>query len=205
MKRSNYYAHVHKSLRYALSRLLIQAGQTGSDTAEIAKLSQMMHEVFFFLHFHAENENTDLLPALAGLDEKSPRRDLDEHQKLDELATQLQVRLENFPLDAEDNWLWYLDLNAYVALQLEHMNREERETLPALHKHFTDEEIAAFGSRSVARANETQRSMMLGWMFQALSREESAQYLAKLQAVVPAESFTEIQKIANLAQESRLR
>lgn len=204
MKRLNYYAQVHKSLRYALSRLLIQAGQTGNETAEIEKLKQMMKEVFFFLHFHAENENTDLLPALAGLDESATRRDFDEHQKLDVLATQLQSRLDNFPVDAEETWNWYLDLNSYVALQLEHMNREERETLPALQKHFADQEIAAFGARSVARANETQRKMMLGWMFQALSREESVQYLAKLETVVSPESFAEIQKMANLAQESRL-
>ncbi|MCE9597252.1 MAG: hypothetical protein K8S54_04720 [Spirochaetia bacterium] len=187
-RRPNYYANVHKALRYALSTLLIQAGRTCSD-------QEMSAEVFFFLNFHAENENLDLLPALANVEPHIVTKDNDEHHKLEELAESIKDRLENFPLNEEENWNWYLDLSRYVAFQLEHMGREERETLTALHKHFSDEEIAGFGARSVTRATQEERTLMLGWMFRALNPEESEEYLEKLKSVVPQEAFAEILKL----------
>lgn len=196
MKRINYYANVHKALRYALSQLLIEAGRTGNDPNEIEKLRKTAREVFFFLAFHAENENQDLLPALAQFDASIVSRDTEEHHSLDQLAASIQNRLEKFPLAAEESWAWYLDLSAYVAFQFEHMNREERETLPELQRHFSDQEIAAFGARSVSRATPAERTMMLGWMFRALSRAESAEYLEKLKAVVPPEAFGQLEELA---------
>src|SRR5690606_23068705 len=92
-------------------------------------------------HVHTENEHT-----LRHLEERAPgssAHDREDHEKLDQIQDDLQVRLQQLtgketPEEMHD---FYLRFTLFQSEYLEHTHEEEAVTELLLQKHFSDDEL----------------------------------------------------------------
>lgn len=191
----DFYAAIHKGLRYGLSKMLLRLGSADLDDAE--HLAALMADLRVQLHVsehHLANEDLWVHTALearapgasAGLvgDHAHHRESFEE---LEGLILQLEAA------DALDRpkamRRLYLRFSIFVADDFAHMAEEEQLIMPVMQSLFTDEELIEIET-SIRAAIPPEDLMAVGaLMVPAQTPQDRLVLLKEIQHIAPPEAF----------------
>ncbi|HEY7374455.1 MAG TPA: hemerythrin domain-containing protein [Polyangia bacterium] len=180
---------IHKGLRRKLFETAIALGRTDfSSPEETAAAERLVGECLTYLREHAEHEDRHVLPIVARLAPELAAVLAAEHPELERAAIAADSLWPRFAaLAAEERQAMGAELarrfQALVAMQLRHMDREEREVNAAFWAGMSDGDIAALSRRI---ASEIPPARMLNWQRQVLLPAWSAPEIAAAAARMPA-------------------
>jgi len=201
--RADLFTPIHKGVRsliYDLGRTVQSADV--SDPKVLADLLSRLEHDLSMLHEHGRHEDNHILPPLREVDPKAARVFIDDHaeigRKLDavrECISSIRAGLGQ-PDILERGAKLNRALNALTAHYLAHMNREEEEVMPAMWRHFSDEELLGFRAKLMQSIPPEQFSEWLGWMLPSLSEPELVGMLQGVKATAPPVAVQHILSIA---------
>jgi len=195
MNRHDIYGPAHKGLRLALSRLVIQIGQT--DFADFASSRETIAALRCQMAFSEAHLNHEEHEIHGPLNERAPGSvmALDaahaHHRASFVWIEELMQRIDN-AIGDERRRLGrdlYLRFTQFVAEDFEHMAEEEKVTLPLLWEHFTDEELMAMEGRIVAGLKPEQAIFSIGLMIPAMNPAERIRFLSFARSSAPRPAF----------------
>jgi hypothetical protein len=157
--------------------------------------------VLCLLHRHADDEESVILGPAARHANSLVTDLIRDHHELArrELAlTQMGRELLDLPdararveagvrLNQAANELW--------GFYLTHMNREERELVPLLQAHFTNEELAAMRTSIIAGMPADRLFSLLGWMMPSLNVTELVALMTSVRAGAPPPFFRAVSEL----------
>ncbi len=188
--RHDLYAAIHKGLRACMSHVLVRVGRLDAhDAAEVAEVGAELQMLLTVCRHHVEHEETMIHPALR---ERAPGccdAIADDHVGHRQTIDALEARLAELPGRPDAVAALYRELGEFVAHNLEHMQREEREHNAALWATHTDEELLAIERRIVASLTPIEHEFGARWMLPHLTPAERARLVGAMRAEAPAAVF----------------
>jgi hypothetical protein len=195
MHRHDIYGPAHKGLRLALSRLVIEIGQTDfTDLASSRETIAALRRQMAFSEGHLHHEELEIH---GPLNERAPGSvtALDcahaHHRASFVWIEELMQRIEN-AIGDERRRLGrdlYLRFTQFVGEDFEHMAEEETITLPLLWEHFTDEELMAMEGRIVGSLKPDEAIFSIGLMIPAMNPAERIRFLSFARSSAPPPAF----------------
>ena len=183
------FTPIHKGLRKTLFETAIALGRTDFlSPQETAAAERLVGECLTFLREHAEHEDRHVLPEIARLAPELAAAMAEEHPELERAAIavdSLWPRLA--PLGPEERQAMGGELarrfQALVAMQLRHMDREEREVNAVFWARLPDSDLGALSRRIVVNMPPAR---LLTWQQQVLLPAWSAPERAAAAARQPS-------------------
>jgi hypothetical protein len=194
----DFYAQIHKGLRFALTSLLVRLGACGGDDLqETAVLMADLRNQLHISEHHLANEDLHIHTALearapgagARLD-----RDHDHHRESFVELEALIAAVESADALERGKRLHalYLRFGLFVADDFAHMAEEEQLILPVLQSLFTDEELIDIEIR-IKQALAPEELVSFGrMMLPASTRAERVEMCAGIRAMAPPPAFAAI-------------
>lgn len=169
------FSNVHKGIRHALFEACIALGRAGEDEALGAAARARLRDALHFVAHHGENEDVLLLPML---EQRAPAV----FERIARAHATVNRELEALQRSVAGSSLVELHHRAcqFTASYLEHMIEEECELEPSIREALSTEQLAGFGSASVARTSPADRPKMLTYMLQAMPRADAEALYARL-------------------------
>lgn len=172
------FTPIHKAVRRTLFETAMLLGRTDfASPAETASAERAVAACFGLLREHAEHEDRHVVPVVAGFD-----------PALGQALTIDHPRLERSAIAVDSLWprLVHADgpsrvklggelrrrFHSFVAMQLEHMNREENEVTEVLWANLSDADLMAISGRIVASIPPARMAEWVDLMLPVLSRPE---------------------------------
>jgi hypothetical protein len=189
----------------------LQTTDFTEDQATAALVSRLKQDLSFasstcvlcLLHEHAGNEDQYVFPDVRQYEPKLVDTLLQEHREVvrriggvwklaDEVKT-LRNREERMEMGANLN----RSTNDLFAFYLTHLNGEESTIVPAMWKHYTDEQIAAMQANIMRNMSPDRTVQWANWMLPSLNINELTGLLIEMKKGMPAPAF---EKYAGLAE-----
>ena len=146
---------IHKALRRSLFETAIALARTDFEAAaEVDAAQRAVSTCFEYLREHAAHEDRHVIPLIARLDaELADALEL-AHPELERTSIAIESLWPRLaPLAGAERSAMGAELCrrflAFVAMQVSHMDKEERHVVPLLQAHFDDAELAALSGRVV--------------------------------------------------------
>jgi hypothetical protein len=187
--RIDLFTPIHKGLRRNLFETAIALGRTDfTSPLETAAAEKLVGECLGFLREHAEHEDRHVLPEIARLAPVLAAAMAEEHPELERAAIAIDSLWPRFaPLGPEERLAMGGELarrfQALVALQLRHMDREEREVNAVFWANLQDRDLGALSRRIVVSIPPAR---LLTWQQQVLLPAWSAPERAAASARQPS-------------------
>jgi hypothetical protein len=185
------FGPIHKGLRATLFATAAEAARADlRDDAQARALAASVERLHRFLADHAEHEDALVLPLLAAHAPSLARKLRDMHVEMDRLQEELvaqAARLARVPAADRPALGAALGsaLHRLIALQLAHMDEEEREAAAVLRACCAPDELAALPAK-ITQSMSPERGMeVLRMMLPALNPVERAGLIASLEARLP--------------------
>lgn len=187
--RFNAFNQIHKALRTLMFDTIMRLQQ--SDLGDVEASLPAIAQVELLLQLmdgHAHHEDHFILHPV---EKKAPaliREFESEHVTDLALANQLREKIEAWR-GAEDKRhegreLYYA-LNAFVAFNLQHMNKEEQQLNQMLWQHYTDEEILGLVRKLLQSVSPEETKIVAEWMIKGLNDLELLQWLSAVKQEAP--------------------
>jgi hemerythrin-like domain-containing protein len=147
---------IHKALRRSLFETAIALARTDFESGDEATAAEAaVAACFAYLREHAEHEDRHVIPEIARLDAELANALAFAHPELERASIAIESLWPRMaPLAGAERAAMGAELcrrfQAFVAMQLEHMDKEERNVLPALQGRFNDEELNDLSARIVS-------------------------------------------------------
>ena len=193
--RFDMYAFIHKALRAMMSESLVAIGRLDVHDAEesVQRLAQL-RSLLAACASHLRHEEEFIHPALEARAPGASRATANDHvhhvEQIAALETAVAALEQAAPAERQRNaHALYLQLAAFVADNLQHMQVEERDNNAALQAAYTDAEMLAIHDRLVASIPPQELTATLRWMLPNLSAPERASLLGSLALAMPREAF----------------
>jgi len=186
--RFDMYGPIHKGLRHAHCRVLVELGRTTfSDDEACERALAALEEVLDLGDRHVVHEETHVHPVLAQRAPTSVAELAAGHVERREIVAELRAlagatRAARPSARALAGKTLYLHFAAFFARELDHMNLEERVVQPLLERHFDDEELGRIHERLVAALEPAELMASARAMVPAMSRAERAALVAGAKA-----------------------
>ena len=190
-KRYNVFNNIHKALRSMLFNVQMKMQQTDFCTPEANSMITELEKVLHYYDEHADHEDKYLL---ANIEQREPQitAELEKDHVVDhELSDNLRNQINRWKegKDASERQdaaqeIFYA-LNDFVAFNLYHMNKEERQLLPLLWKHYTDMEIIGMEQQIIASINPQTLMDESRWMMRSISNHEIREWLGGVKMGAP--------------------
>jgi hypothetical protein len=199
----DFYAPIHKGLRYAHSGLLVRLGQADpDDVAMVGALIADVRRQCRLSAVHLDNEEREIHVALEarapGAAQRLEHAHEDHRQSLAEIEA-LTVRIEHAGDRAVAAAEWrrlYLRFSQFVADDLAHMAEEELVILPVLQSLFTDAELMAIEDAIMSTMAPPDLMADAALIAPATTRRERAAILDAFRATAPAQAFEAVMELA---------
>jgi hypothetical protein len=191
MSRYDIYRRVHKAVRACLFDATLALGRADpTDDCEVRAALARLEELLAFCETHLEHENAFIHRAMQARRPGSAKRFVEDHVHHEAAIEALRAMAraaEAAKGGARDAALHrlYRGTAAFVAENLEHMEREEAENNAVLQSAYTDAEIAAIERELVASLAPGAMMQALRWFFPAMSHGERVAMLSGM-AQAPA-------------------
>jgi hypothetical protein len=203
MNRFNLFNQIHKGLRAMLYDAALAIGRTDfTQAGQAAATLTRLERVLFFFDAHAEHENKFILPAIRQHNPYLLDAFAGEHEADHKLANELRELIGLYQLLVQPEMqiqlgqqLFYA-FNAFVAFNLEHMNREESTLNQVLWEHYTDAQLHGIEAeivRSIAPAELAEESR---WMMRAINQAEAVAWLSGAHDTAPEPVFQFLLQLA---------
>jgi hypothetical protein len=179
--RLDVFTPIHKGLRRNLFETAIALGRTDfTSPVETAAAETLVTECLTYLREHAEDEDRHVVPEIARLAPDLAAALAEEHPELERAAIAIDSLWPRFaPLGPEERLAMGAELGrrfqALVAMQLRHMDREEREVNAVFWAKLNDRDIGALSRRIVVSISTAR---LLHWQQQVLLPAWSAREIA---------------------------
>ncbi|MEX2373540.1 MAG: hemerythrin domain-containing protein [Dehalococcoidia bacterium] len=193
--RVDLYAKVHKGQRQRLFELSTHAGRTDlMDDTEVAALGTQIEAMLAELDEHGEHEDRLIHPVLSEVARPVTEALDSEHEGLETAMRRLQTAFGALAnaLEPERRSAareLYLEINAFIATYLAHLDREEREAMPALWSGCDDPRLIGIMATFNAGRSAEQRVTDLMKMLPAINPQERAEVLGGIRAAGGPEGF----------------
>ncbi|MCA9588745.1 MAG: hypothetical protein KC657_25690 [Myxococcales bacterium] len=200
--RFDMYGPIHKALRHTLAGLLSSLGATSFASAEAPQaLMDELEAALVFSERHIEHEDAFIRgPLLERAPTAVPSLDAAhlEHERLVAEIRGLARAVQTSSAAARPALAraLYLQVGAFVADTLVHMNEEERVVQPLLERLFTDEELLEMHGKIIASISPGEMLEVTRRMIPAVSLEERVAILAGARASAPPEAFAAVAEVA---------
>jgi hypothetical protein len=175
MRRRDLYLRPHKALRAMMADTMVALGSVDpADECEVREGHARLEELLAFCEKHALIENAFVHRALEERREGASAALAGDH--VGHFAAIAQLREAAKARDAQ----LYRRVATFVAENLEHMEREERDGNALLRSLFSDAELDALEVRILASIPPDQAMHTLRWMLPALNHAERVAFFAGL-------------------------
>jgi|JI10StandDraft_1071094.scaffolds.fasta_scaffold00211_22 hypothetical protein len=198
MEKEKSYAASHKGLRNILSKFSLLAGRTNySDIKQVEELKKLGEEMFFLLTHHLHTENDDLLKPLEDKVPGSSKHDLDDHERLEKIQTDIATQLSKLDgtQDDETGHLFYLSFTDFQSQYLAHILQEEMVTEPLLLANFTGEELKENSMRIMQKVEFPVLLLSLKYIIPAQTENENLKILRAFKTNAPQEAYDAVLSI----------
>jgi len=161
--------------------------------------------VICLLHEHAGLEDDYVFPDVRKFEPRIVDTLLEEHREVarriagmwkiaDEVKT-LKNREERIEMGDKLNRM----ANDLFAFYLTHLNGEESTLVPAMWKHFTDEQIIAMRTNVIKSLSPDRSAQWNSWLFRSLNINELTGMFIELKKAAPAPVFQNMTRMAEKA------
>ncbi|MDO1450259.1 hemerythrin domain-containing protein [Rhodocytophaga aerolata] len=203
MQRYNSFNLIHKGLRAMLYDTALAIQHTDfTNPAETLPTLEKVENTLYFFDEHADHEDRFILPAIEKHNKKLVDNFEKEHVTDHRLAADLRnlKQVLNSTLDPESRYaigrqIFFL-FNAFVAFNLEHMNREEDQLNKVLWEHYTDEEILTIEQNIVNSISPDELFEESKWMMRGINNAEVISWLRGVKMEAPEFIFQSILQLA---------
>jgi hypothetical protein len=215
LARADFLTPIHKALRsmiYELGKELQTTDFTDEHATEVmvSRLKQDLASassacVICLLHEHAGLEDQYVFPDVRKFEPKMVDTLLEVHREVvrriagmwkiaDEVKT-LRNREERIEMGDKLN----RTANDLFAFYLTHLSGEESTLVPAMWKHFTDEQIIAMRTNILRSLTAERAAQWNSWLFRSLNINELTDMFMELKKAAPAPVFQNLTRMAEKA------
>jgi len=188
--RHDLYAFIHKGLRAFMAHTLVRVGRLDPhDADDVAEAAEEVRALLDICDLHLHHENRFVHRAMEARRPGSSAEIADEHQDHEEAIGGLRTLLQRVPGSDEGAHALYHALAAFVAHNLEHMEKEETVHNAVLWACYSDEEILAIENELRASIAPQEMHLALRWMLPHMNPAERAAMLRGMRQAAPAEAF----------------
>lgn len=196
MERFNIFNLVHKGLRAALYQTAMQLQQTDftSDCA-VENAVESVREIILLFEAHASKEDQYLMPAIDSYEPSVAATFEAEHVQDERLGLQLEgcaAQLESAGTLLQRN-IAGRALNtaftAFVAFNLDHMNKEEDIINKILWRYYSDDEIRRINGAIVANVEPWIMDFNMKWMLRGVNNTEAWSWMKAVESSAPPVHF----------------
>lgn len=194
------YRDIHKGLRAELFALV---GRSGSldlvDAADRHDLGRHVHSTVALLESHAHHEDDAIHPVLREAHPGLVERLDGEHASFDRRLGAIVEIVDDIlraPVARPTRQALYLELSAFTAAYLDHIDVEERTVMPALEDTIGPAGVEAVLGRIIGSIPPDMMTASLTVMFPALDLDDRADLLGGMQAGAPPEVFEHVVSLA---------
>lgn len=213
--RKNFYSHVHRFMRNFLSAFGTTIAKTDfSDIEQTIHLKNEFSALTKLLDIHAQYEDKAYHPLLQEKEPKLLLKVETEHKNLDIklqlIGEMFDAALENGLSEEEQHVRgesFYLSYMTYLTEYFEHLLQEELVLMPALQKHYSDDDLRAVVFKTYAQMSSEQIIEMLKGLYPHLNRYQKQVFLDDIYIGFPekfSKVFPEILKEINHSKEKLL-
>jgi hypothetical protein len=198
MEKEKSYAASHKGLRNILCKFSLLAGKTNyTDIKQVEELKKLGEDMFFLLTHHLHTENDDLLKPLEEKVPGSSIHDLDDHERLEKIQTDIATQLSKLDgtQDEETGHLFYLSFTNFQSQYLIHILQEELVTEPLLLANFTGEELKENSMRIMQKVEFPVLLLSLKYIIPAQTENENLKILRAFKTKASQEAFDAVLSI----------
>lgn len=203
MKRYNIFYQVHKGLRAMLYETAILLQQTDfSNEEETNIISDRISQVVVLFDKHAHSEDTNILNTIESFEPSVAGLFAAEHVKDHELSNRLTALVNMLHAETNEGEKEQLGsairvaFTEFVAFNLEHMAKEERELNWLLWDNFSDEELHAITMQIISQIPYDLLNAYNLWMMRGLSNNEITHWLKQIKNAAPDEVFNGMIQLA---------
>ena len=203
MKRYNAFYQIHKALMALLfeTGIMVQRTDFNNDEQADATAKRIAEAVAMF-DSHAHTEDTFVLPlieayepAVASLFEAEHVQDMELSNRLTLLLNTLKVASRPEAKEATGNDI-SVAFNEFIAFNLAHMAKEEKELNQFLWKYMTDEQLHGITMEIIATLPFEKLHAANTWMMRGLSNNEISNWLIQIKNTAPGEVFNGMMQLA---------
>ena len=153
--------------------------------------------MFFLLTHHLHTENDDLLKPLEDKVPGSSKHDLDDHERLEKIQTDIATQLSKLDgtQDDETGHLFYLSFTDFQSQYLAHILQEEMVTEPLLLANFTGEELKKNSMRIMQKVEFPVLLLSLKYIIPAQTENENLKILRAFKTNAPQEAYDAVLSI----------
>jgi len=161
---------------------------TEVDPADEARVSAVADHLRFMLdglHMHHTTEDDLVWPQLlerAGMDAPKVERMEQQHQRIDAAVAGIRTAAATWTSAAAPDTAAALAerIGEFLGTLTEHLDEEERDVVPLIDEHLSEEEWAQVGRAGFAKFTPAQRWIATGQMVEVATDEEAAMMFGKL-------------------------
>lgn len=204
--RMNLFHQIHQALRALLYHASLTIQHTDfTQPEQTAKTVSLIQEMVNFFEGHAHTEDSLVFPMIASFAPEVVADFEAQHVTDHALGEELKRSIQDC-MNAETHESKILSgirlqraVNAFTAFNLTHMNKEETEVLPLIHKLYTDEQILEKEQEIVQSLSDEKKAFSGYWMLKGLAIHEIIHWFRQIQAVVPSFVLDQFLQLAERA------
>jgi len=177
--------------------------KTDFSAPEAAATVGELERVLNYYDAHASHEDQYFLSNILKLEPQLAKAFEDEHiidhRLSNDLRRQINIWKNSASLKEQETAgreIFYA-LNAFIAFNLYHMNKEENELLLVLWKHFTDEEIMGMEQQLLATVPQQDLIEESRWMMRSLNTREITEWLGGIKHAAPVPVYESYVQMAS--------
>jgi hypothetical protein len=200
--RFDMYALIHKALRAQMTETLAAVGRLDvNDAGESAHALAQLRTLLAACAGHLRHEEDFVHPALEARAPGASVATADDHLHHAAQLVALEAAIDALEAAATAErparaHALYLQLAAFVADNLLHMQVEERDNNAVLHAVYSDAELVAVHDALVASIPPQEMAATLRWMLPSINASERAALLGGMALALPREAFNGVLTLA---------
>jgi hypothetical protein len=203
MKRYNAFYQIHKALRALLFETAIMMQHTDFTNEEQADATaKCIAEVVAMFDSHAHTEDRYILPlieayepAVATMFEAEHVQDMELSNRLTSLLNALSNNSSAEAKETIGNTI-SVAFNEFIAFNLAHMAKEEKELNQFLWKYMTDEQLHGITMEIIAKLPFEKLQAANIWMMRGLNNLEISNWLTQIKNTAPEDIFDGMMQLA---------
>lgn len=189
--RYNLFNLIHKGLRHLLYDTALKLQRTDVHASQANEVILQLEQVLDYFEQHAHHEDNQIFTAIQPhapeLVADFEAQHAEDHQLSDQLADLIH-QLKATSDAAQKNEIWqsiFYAFNEFVAFNLYHMNKEERDVNEILWTHYTDQELMQITQKIISSIKPEILMAQSRWMMRSISTAEAVAWLGGMKATAP--------------------
>jgi hypothetical protein len=174
MTRVDLYAPVHKALRYADARVLIDLGNCPGDPGAIDRALRALREMLVLHEIHQRVEDHVVIPALEAKRLGSAARLVNAHREHEDSISRMRTQIAVVERDPTRDALHrlYLEVTRFVGDANLHMYEEETLAQPLFEEVYSQPELAQIASRARDSVTPAEHQLFAGYFLPSMSHAD---------------------------------